>query len=106
MNLFDFLASKKIDQILMIVQDIQTIVKDIQSKGVKETMTLDELKTQVDANTSVEQSAITLINGLAAQIAAVATDPAKVQALADELKTSATALSTAITANTPAAPTT
>jgi hypothetical protein len=69
-------------------------------KGIK--MTLDELKTQVEANTAVEASAVLLIQGIAAQLAEVSQYPAKVQALADQLKTSADALAVAVTANTPA----
>jgi ABC-type uncharacterized transport system YnjBCD substrate-binding protein len=65
---------------------------------------LDDLTTQVASNTSVEQSAIVLIQGLAAQIAATANDPAKLAALTAQLNSSATALAAAITANTPAAP--
>jgi hypothetical protein len=69
-------------------------------------MTLDDLKAQVEANISVEHSAVAAFNGLADQIkaAALAGDPAKIQALADELKASANALGAAVTANTPAAP--
>lgn len=66
---------------------------------------LDALTAQVAANTAVEQSAVTLIQGLAAQIAANTGDPAKLTALASQLKTSADSLAAAITANTPAAPT-
>jgi len=51
----------------------------------------------------VAQSAITLINGLAAQIANLKDDPAALQALADSLGASSTALAAAITANTPQA---
>ena len=65
---------------------------------------LTALTAQVAATTTVEQSAITLIQGLAAQIAAAGTDPAALAALTTSLNTSATALSAAITANTPAAP--
>ena len=65
---------------------------------------LDDLTTQVAANTSVEQSAITLIEGIAAQLAAAGTDPAKLEALKTQLTASATALAAAITANTPVAP--
>lgn len=65
---------------------------------------LDDLTAQVAANTTVEQSAITLIQGLAAQLAAAGTDPAKLAALTSSLKTSADALAAAITANTPHAP--
>jgi len=65
---------------------------------------LTALTAQVAQNTTVEQSAITLIQGLAAQLQAVATDPVAIAALASQLNASATALAAAITANTPSAP--
>jgi pyridoxine 5'-phosphate synthase PdxJ len=77
------------------------IIARMEQKENEMALSLDALTAQVAANTTVEQSAITLINGLAAQITAAAGDPAKVSALADQLKTSATALAAAITANTP-----
>jgi hypothetical protein len=61
----------------------------------------DALTAQVAASTTVEQSAITLIEGIAAQLAGNPT-PAQVTALSTSLQTSATALAAAITANTPA----
>jgi len=61
---------------------------------------LDDLATQVQANTDAEASAVTLITGLASQIAAAATDPAKVTALAAQLKSSADRLAAAVVANT------
>lgn len=64
---------------------------------------LSGLTAQVTANTDVEASAVTLLNGLAAQIAQLKTDPAALQALSDQLKNSADSLSAAIVANTPAA---
>ncbi len=64
---------------------------------------IDDLTAQVAQNTTVEASAVTLIEGLAAQIAAAGTDPTKLAALTTSLNTSATALAAAITANTPAA---
>lgn len=64
---------------------------------------LDALTSQVAQNVSVEQSAVTLIQGLAAQIAAAGTDPAALAALQTQLNTSATALAAAVAANTPAA---
>jgi hypothetical protein len=69
------------------------------------------LQTQVQATTTVEQSAITLINGLATQLAAAIAaaangDTAALPTLQTQLATSAAALSAAITANTPAAPVT
>ena len=65
---------------------------------------LDALSAQVAASATVEASAITLIQGLAAQIAAAGTDPAKLSALTASLNASATALAAAVSANTPAAP--
>ncbi len=57
---------------------------------------LTALTAQVAQNTTVEGSAITLINGLAAQIAAAGTDPVALAALQTQLKTSSDALAAAI----------
>lgn len=65
---------------------------------------LDDLTAEVAEVDSVEQSAITLINGLAAQLAAAGTDPVKLKALRDDLKTNADALAAAVAANTAPAP--
>lgn len=65
---------------------------------------LDDLQVQVEKNTTVEESAVTLLNGLAAQIEALKNDPVKLQALATSLKTSGDDLAQAIVNNTPAAP--
>lgn len=59
---------------------------------------------QVTQTTSVEGSAVTLLNQLSAMLAAAANDPAKIQQIAANLKTSADALAQAITANTPVTP--
>lgn len=74
------------------VNQIMTVLADLQAK--------------VAANTTVVQSAVTLIQGLKAQLdAAIASgDPAQLQALSDQLGTDDAALAAAITANTPAAP--
>jgi uncharacterized alpha-E superfamily protein len=65
---------------------------------------LDDLTTQVAQNTSVEESAVTLINGLAAELQAAGTDPTKLAALQTSLAASAKDLAAAVAANTPAAP--
>lgn len=65
---------------------------------------LTDLQAQVAQNTTIEASAVTLIQGLAAQIAAAGTDPAALAALTANLNASATALAAAITANTTPAP--
>ena len=64
---------------------------------------LTALTAQVAQNTSVEASAVTLIQGLASQLAAAGTDPVALATLQSQLQTSASALAAAITANTPAA---
>ena len=77
----------------------QLLVKDAQIMAA-----IDDLTTQVAANTTVEGSAVTLINGLAAQLKAAGTDPVKLAALQASLKTSADALAAAVAANTVASP--
>lgn len=67
---------------------------------------LSALQAEVAKNTTIEQSAITLIQGLAAQIQAAGTDPAKLQAIVDQLTANDAALAAAVTANTTPAPTT
>lgn len=65
---------------------------------------LDALKTQVERNTSVTQSAVTLINGLAEQIEDLKDDPAELTRLAADLKAQGDSLAAAVTQNTPAPP--
>jgi hypothetical protein len=65
---------------------------------------LDALTAQVTENTNVENSAVQLIQNIAAQLAAAGTDPAKLTALSATLKTSSDALAASITANTPIVP--
>jgi hypothetical protein len=93
-----------LNALLRIEARLSGIEAAIFTEGTKTMSALDDLTTQVAKNTSLEASAIQLIQGLAAQLAAAATDPAKVTALSAQLSTSATALAAAITANTPAAP--
>ena len=64
---------------------------------------LTALTAEVARNTDVDLSAIALLNGLAAQIEALKTDPVALQALADTMKGSSDALAAAVVQNTPAA---
>ncbi len=71
---------------------------------------LTALKNAVDAEKTVEDSAITLLTGLTSQISALiaasgnTVDPAALQAIVDQVNTDAASLAAAVTANTPAAP--
>lgn len=62
------------------------------------------LTAQVQATTGAEQSAIVLIQGLAAALTAAGTNPAKLQAIVDSLNASSTALAAAVVANSPPVP--
>ena len=64
---------------------------------------LDDLTAQVAANKVTIESAIVLINGIAARITAAGTDPVALKALTDNLKAEDDNLAQAVVANTPAA---
>jgi hypothetical protein len=64
---------------------------------------IDDLTAEVTRNTTVEGSALALIQGFAAQLAAAGTDPVKLQALQTTLKANDDQLAAAVAANTPAA---
>ncbi len=90
--------NEKLDEILRLLH--------LLVKGEKIIMAdLTALEAAVKANTDAEDSALTLITTIAAELAASKTDPAKVQALANKLNASAAALAAAVVANTPAAAT-
>lgn len=67
------------------------------------TKELDDLQTRVEENTNVEQSAISLLEGLSQQIVDLKDDPAALQGLADKLRDNSASLAAAVAANTPAA---
>ena len=98
---FPIEITQKLDKIL-------DALGSIQRKEETMSVELDNLTAQV--NKKIPPEILTSIAGiddasrLADQIAAAKTDPVALQALSDSLKASATSLSEAITANTPAAP--
>lgn len=65
---------------------------------------LDRVTAEVTETGTAIDSAIVLIEGLAAQIRDLADDPAALNALADELDSKSNALASAVAANTPATP--
>jgi predicted RNA-binding Zn ribbon-like protein len=68
---------------------------------------LDSLKADVEKAKTVQQSAVTLLNGMSQKLKQMSSqdviNPADLQALAHQLEQSTTALATAVSANTPAA---
>jgi hypothetical protein len=65
---------------------------------------LTRLEAAVERDTTVNQSAITLLAQLSQLVRDTAGDPARVNALADALDAQQQALADAVQANTPAAP--
>ena len=86
-----------------VITEILDRLKSIYKQGEKAMSVLDDLKAKVSANTTVIESAITLLQGLKAKLdeAIASGDPAALQALSDELGTEGTKLADAIVANTP-----
>lgn len=66
---------------------------------------IDALKAAVTASTTVQQSALTLINGMAQAIRDAGNDPVELQSLVKQLDAQSSQLAAAITANTPQAQT-
>jgi hypothetical protein len=87
----------KVDQILSLLSLLVT-------EGKKTMSAIDDLTAAVARETTVNQSAITLIQGLAARVNA-ATDMTQVKALVADLNAQSDAMAAAVTANTPSAPT-
>jgi hypothetical protein len=99
-QLAEILANQK--QILSNQAVILSKLQILSAQGTTEMADLSALQTEVTNNTTVEQSAITLINGLAAQITAAGTDPVALGALVTQLQTNDAALAQAVAANTAA----
>ena len=64
---------------------------------------IDDLTAAVAAEDTVIESAVVLINGFAAQLAAAGTDPTKLAALQADITAKTADLSAAVAANTPKA---
>jgi len=88
-----------ITRLLTTLLAAQTHLKDQETQIMAD---LTNLTAAVAAETTAEQSAITLLTTLAADLAAAKTDPAAIQAIADQMNTNAAALGAAVVANTPA----
>lgn len=91
------------------MDELLGLLRTLIAKEIAMTKTLTDLQADVAAETTVNQSAVTLLQGLSAQIAALknaGTDPttaAAIDALAAQVEGNTSSLSDAVTANTPAA---
>lgn len=84
--------------------EVLHLLRSIQIQESKMATDLTALTAAVARVTDVEQSAITLLQGLKAQLDAAGTDPVALKALSDKLGTDSDSLAAAVLANTPAAP--
>jgi hypothetical protein len=94
----------RFDRVDAALKGISASLAAIQKGNIAMAASLASLQAQVQKTTDVEASAILLIQGIAAQLAAAKEDPAAIQALADSLKAKTDDLAAAIVANTPVAP--
>jgi len=88
------------------VQDLSVLVIQLIKRDNIMATDLTGLTASVSRNTTVIGSALALIQGISAQLAAAGTDPAALAALKSSLDNQDDALAAAVAANTPAAPTT
>ena len=88
-------VSEQLDELILLATASAT-------REEQELMTLAELKAKVEQAVTVEESAVTLIGGIAQQLkdAIASNDPAAIQAVADELDKGTADLAAAIEANT------
>jgi hypothetical protein len=93
---------EKLDRILQGQQAIFALLDRLEWKVTEEMSDLTALTAEIENNTAVDSSAIDLLNGLSLQLAAMANNPAAIQALAAELAQSSASLAAAVLANTPA----
>jgi len=84
------------------IEQIFGLVTAINQRTLKMAATLDDLVAAVAAENTVIDSAITLLNGVSAQLAAAiaANDPAKIQAVLDNVNAEKAKLAAAVAANT------
>lgn len=89
-----FISNQKSDKVLEFLHLINTKIENMGQE-------LDDLTAAVEKDTTVDQSAITLLQGLKAKLDAAGTDPTALKALSTQLGNNAQQLADAISANTP-----
>jgi hypothetical protein len=94
----------KLDVILTQLGTDNRLLQAVKTEEDKIMATIDEVQADVTAEDTVVDSAITLIQGIAAALKAAGTDPTKLAALHNDITTKSAALAAAVAANTPAAP--
>jgi hypothetical protein len=86
-----------------LLQQILANTERLLKEQVREAMDLTQIQSKVTAQTTVVQSAVTLLGELSALIKANVNNPTALQAIADGIDANSISLANAVTANTPAA---
>ena len=94
----------KLDVILTQLGVGNRLLQAVKTEEDKIMATVDDIQADVTAEDTVVDSAITLIQGIAAALKAAGTDPIKLASLHNDITTKSAALAAAVAANTPAAP--
>lgn len=89
-------TEQKLDRIISMLATV------IQKEG-QLMAAIDDIQADVTAEDTVIDSAVTLLQGLSAALAAAGNDPAKLAALRSDIQGKTQALAAAVVANTPAA---
>lgn len=87
-----------------LLRDIINRLAVIERKLMNTDEAIAALVAKVSEQSTVIESAITLLNGLSSQLQAAADDPAQIQAIIDQVAAQSAALAGAVAANTPAQP--
>ncbi len=100
--MFD-LINRKLDRLLAESRLHTQLLLQINRKGIAIMATLADVQAAVTAEDTVIDSAMALLTGLAAQVAALKPTQAAIDALAADITSKRDALAAAVAANTPAA---
>lgn len=94
--------------ILHLLHELVALATQINNKVNLIMATLADLTAEISAETTIDQSIVTLLDGIAAQLAAAqaSNDPVAIQTVLTSLQANSKILSDAIAANTPVAPAT
>lgn len=103
-QLCDYLESidRRLTNIERFTKQINDVTQLIDKEIKRMAPTLDDVLADVTAESTVEDSVITLLNGISAQLKAANGDPTKIQAIKDGLDANIAKLNAALTSNTPA----
>lgn len=93
----------RVDEIIKILNKQTEILNKQSNQLIKIMATLSEVQELVAAENTVIDSAIVLLQNLAAQVAALTPSQAAIDALAADITAKTNELATAVTTNTPAA---